>query len=247
MHGCFEGIKAEDETRPGPEPFRFRRLSRCLARSCTERKMEAKGVTLHPQVISSSEPGQVGDCSNFSGDHFGELPWNIHGFFNSVEVFGCQVRCSHCWLIISCRLAAHRRVAPIPAPTTMSVSKPQTFCAGAPKGPVTCKTTAWPAISSRGYALVCACMLWNNQQNNLKWVVMLVATHAAYSHGSAQLSCKPRMLNGMPQVAAWSLPRHLSRNPERVPHLTFQWNSKQRSRESLIKIPEVERIQKAIL
>ena len=29
----------------------------------------------------------------------------------------------------------------------MSVSKPQTFCAGAPKGPVTCKTTAWQVRS----------------------------------------------------------------------------------------------------
>ena len=54
----------------------FMMVSRCLERSCTDRRMEAKGVT------------------------------------------------------------------PIPAPTTIKVSKPQTFWAGAPKGPVTCKTTA---------------------------------------------------------------------------------------------------------
>merc|ERR1712066_1182121 len=38
-------------------------------------------------------------------------------------------------------------VTPMPAPTIMTVSKSQTFCAGAPNGPHNCNTTASLCIS----------------------------------------------------------------------------------------------------
>ena len=95
-------------------------VSLCFERSCTDRKMEANGVTLGSKI--SKMLSSTLKCPQLQNECEANIIATCHS--SKINIDNIIPDASACR---SCAVSVHIPATPIPAPTTINVSKPQTF------------------------------------------------------------------------------------------------------------------------